>query len=165
MERTFHMLLYRAFHAERNYLRPCLEDIGLEVGQPKLLAYLSADGPCSQRRLAAYFDVDSAAVSRMLDSLERKGFITRRADEKSRRSNLVEITEKGLLAYEEWKRHCRETEEIMLQGFEGGEREKFAEYLRRAYENLQSRGAGKKAAGDSAVSKAAEEGGEAPCGI
>ena len=39
MERTFHMLLYRAFHAQRNYLRPCLGEAGLEVGQPKLLEY------------------------------------------------------------------------------------------------------------------------------
>ena len=118
MEKTFHMLLYRAFHAERNYLRPCLETIGLEVGQPKLLGYLSTNGSCSQKQLASYFDIDSAAVSRMLDSLEKKGFITRKTDERSRRSNLVEITEKGLQAHKEWRRHCRETEAIMLQGFD-----------------------------------------------
>lgn len=27
MERTFHMLLYRAFHAQRNYLRPCFGEL------------------------------------------------------------------------------------------------------------------------------------------
>ena len=41
MERTFHMLLYRAFHAQRSYLRPCLGEIGLVVGQPKLITYLA----------------------------------------------------------------------------------------------------------------------------
>ena len=63
MERTFHMLLYRAFHAQRHYLRPCLGEIGLEVGQPKLLTYLAGHEPCRQRELAEYFEVDSAAVS------------------------------------------------------------------------------------------------------
>ena len=29
MERTFHMLLYRAFHAQRNALRPVLGELGL----------------------------------------------------------------------------------------------------------------------------------------
>ncbi len=41
MKPTFHLLIYRVFHAQRNYLRPLLGEIGLEVGQPKLLAYLS----------------------------------------------------------------------------------------------------------------------------
>ena len=45
MERTFHMLLYRAFHAQRNQLRPCIGRIGLEVGQPKILTYLARMDP------------------------------------------------------------------------------------------------------------------------
>ena len=52
MERTFQMLLYRAFHAHRNRLQPCLRALGLGPGQPKLLSYLSAHGPCRQRELA-----------------------------------------------------------------------------------------------------------------
>ena len=43
MERMFHILLYRAFHAQRNYLRPCFQEIGLGAGQPKLLGYLSGE--------------------------------------------------------------------------------------------------------------------------
>ena len=72
MERTFHMLLYRAFHAQRNYLRPYLEEIGLGSGQPKILSYLSVQGPCHQKELAEYFEIDPAAVCRMLDSLEKE---------------------------------------------------------------------------------------------
>lgn len=71
MERTFHMLLYRAFHAQRNYLRPCFGRIGLGAGQPKLLVYLDSHGPCRQKELADYFEIDPAAVSRMMDTLER----------------------------------------------------------------------------------------------
>ena len=32
MERTFHMLLYRAFHAQRTYLWPSLNELGLGSG-------------------------------------------------------------------------------------------------------------------------------------
>ena len=42
MESSLHILLYRAFHAQRNYLRPSLQALGLGTGQPKLLAYLEA---------------------------------------------------------------------------------------------------------------------------
>lgn len=48
MEKTFHMLLYRAAHAERNYLRPYLAAIGLEVGQPKILGYLEPTAPAGK---------------------------------------------------------------------------------------------------------------------
>ena len=120
MERTFHMLLYRAFHAQRNQLRPCIGRIGLEVGQPKILTYLAKNGPCPQKQLADYFEVDSAAVSRMLDSLEKGGFITRRLSAHSRRSNLVELTEKGRQACDAWQQCC----------------EAVAGYLSRAYQNL-----------------------------
>ena len=93
MERTFHMLLYRAFHAQRNFLRPSLGELGLGPGQPKLLNYLMNRGPCRQRELADYFEIDPAAVCRMLDCLQKSGFVTRRADGQSRRRDVVELTE------------------------------------------------------------------------
>lgn len=54
MEHSFHMLLYRAFHAQRHYLRPSLREAGLEPGQPKLLEYLCRYGACPQRKLADF---------------------------------------------------------------------------------------------------------------
>ena len=138
MERTFHMLLYRAFHAQRKYLRRCMAEIGLGAGQPKLISYLAAHGPCRQREMADYFEVDPAAVSRMLEPLQKGGFVTRRTDEQSRRCDLVEITPKGRLANEAWQQRCREMESVMLRDFPPGERERFAAYLARAYQNLRA---------------------------
>lgn len=137
MEKTFHMLLYRAFHAERNHLRPYLGKIGLEIGQPKLLAYLDTNGPCKQSQLAEYFDVDSAAISRMLDSLEKGDYITRQPSEQSRRCNLVNLTAKGQKALQAWRSYCQETEDIMLCGFSPSEQRQFADFLFRAYQNLR----------------------------
>ena len=123
---------------QRNQLRPCIGRIGLEVGQPKILTYLAKNGPCPQKQLADYFEVDSAAVSRMLDSLEKGGFITRRLSAHSRRSNLVELTEKGRQACDAGQQCCGELEERMLRGFTPQEREAFAGYLSRAYQNLHA---------------------------
>ena len=85
MQQTFHILLYRAFHAQSSVLRPCLTKLGLGTGQPKILGYLSRNGASGQRQLADYYDVDPAAVCRMLDSLEKGGFVTRHPDEADKR--------------------------------------------------------------------------------
>ena len=136
MEHSLHILLYRAFHAQRNYLRPSLQELGLGSGQPKLLAYLAARGPCHQKQLADYFDVDPANISRMVDSLERGGFVIRRTDG---RRDLVEVTGRGREASVLWQERCRQMEEVLLQGFTPEERERFADYLFRAYQNIQQR--------------------------
>ena len=137
MEKTFYMLLYRAFHAQRNYLRPYIGDLGLEIGQPKILAYLAKRGACCQKDLADYFQIDSAAVSRMLVALEKNGFITKKTDEESRRSNSIELTDKGYAAQQKWRLRCRETEKTMLRGFSENDKTCFAEYLARVYQNFR----------------------------
>ena len=58
-------------------------------GQPKLIDYLSRCGPCSQKQLADYFEIDPAAVCRMLDALEKGGFVTRGVDRNDRRTCLL----------------------------------------------------------------------------
>lgn len=139
LERTFHMLLYRAFHAQRAFLRPKGAALGLGTGQPKLIAYLEQNGPCSQKHLAEYFEVDPAAVCRMLDTLEKGGFICRTADRADRRTGMVELTEKGREAALSWQGCCDALEERMLEGFSPEERRQFADYLTRAHRNLRKR--------------------------
>lgn len=138
MERTFHMLLYRAFHAQRSVLRPYLGELGLGTGQPKLLAYLSRNGASSQRQLADYFEIDPAAVCRMLDSLQKGGFITRQTSSQDKRRDRIELTPLGQQTHEAWERRCREMEEQMLRDFSPQERAQFADFLGRAYHNLKA---------------------------
>lgn len=138
MERTFHMLLYRAFHAQRNHLRPCLGQLGLGAGQPKLLGYLSRNGASSQRQLADYFEIDPAAVCRMLDNLQKGGFLTRETSAQDKRRDRIQLTPLGQETYQAWEACCHQTEEQMLRGFSPEEREQFADYLARAYRNLKA---------------------------
>lgn len=138
MEDTFHMLLYRAVHAQRNYLRSFLGESGLGSGQPKLLVYLEEQGPCSQRELAEYFAIDPAAVSRMLCTMEKGGFVARNTNQESRRSDCIELTERGVRFAKIWRENYRQMEGIMLKGFTMEERERFADYLLRAYQNFRT---------------------------
>ena len=140
MERTFHMLLYRAFHAQRNALRPHLGELGLGAGLPKILGYLIQNGSSRQRQLAEYCEVDPAAISGMLDSMQKGGFVLRQGDEQNRRCEQIVVTERGREAYGAWQGYCREMEEQMLTGFSDQERAQFADYLSRAYRNLKEGG-------------------------
>ena len=131
----FHMRLMRAFHAQRTYLRPRVDELGLGPGQAKLLVYLSVHGQSSQRDLATFFECDPGAVSRMLDALERAGFVTS-APGHDRRTKLAELTEAGRAAAHAWDEVCAAEQEVMLAGFSPEERATFTDLLGRARANL-----------------------------
>ena len=137
MEQTLHMLLYRAFHAQRGELRPSLNRLGLGTGQPRILGYLMRNGAASQKELADYSEVDPSAISRMLESMQKGGFITRKASENDKRSGVVDITELGRKAYAEWRNDCDIVEERMLKGFNDEEKAELMKFLRRIYSNLK----------------------------
>ena len=94
MNYPLHTLLSRTGHAQQNYLRPYLSQLGLSPGQPKVLRCLYSEGVLSQRALADYCEVDPAAICRTLDILERNGFIVRRPSRTDRRTGEVSLTER-----------------------------------------------------------------------
>ena len=68
--------------------------------------------------------------------LERGGFVARRTDG---RRDLVEVTARGRDASAVWQARCRQMEAVLLQGFTPEERERFADYLVRAYQNIHGK--------------------------
>ena len=137
MENGFYLMLYRVFHAQRHYLRPKAAKIGLGTGQPKILSYLSQNGCGSQREIADYFEIDPAAVCRMIDLMQKSGMISIQTDDADRRSDIITLTPKGRRAGDYWKLSCDEAEKIMLQGFSDDEKRQFADFLVRSYRNLR----------------------------
>ena len=136
----YRSLLYRAAHAQRQLLHPFMATIGLGTGQPKLLTYLAHFGSCSPRELAAYYELDPAGVSRMLDTLERKGFVKIEQNAEDRRAKVVALTPEGERVSHAWDAACREEASAMLEGFSTDERAAFADYLARAHRNLKGYG-------------------------
>ena len=138
-EDDFHLRLYRAFHAQRTFLRAGHRQTGLGAGQPKLLAYIARHPACTQRELAAYYDLDAAGVSRMLDGLERSGSITVAPDPADRRAQHQRATPAGERSLVIWQGHCEQLEREMLAGFSPEERAAFAGFLERVYLNLRGK--------------------------
>lgn len=130
-----HMLLYRAYHAQTNYLRPRMAQLGLGPGQPKLLAYLAVHGTSTQHEMATFFEVDDAAISRMLDLLRQAGLV-RTARGQDRRTKTVELTATGHGALAAWDSVCDNEQDVMLAGLSAEERATLAALLERVHENL-----------------------------
>ncbi|MCH3949227.1 MAG: MarR family transcriptional regulator [Olsenella sp.] len=120
-----HMLLYRAYHAQTNYLRPRMARLGLGPGQPKLLAYLAVHGTSTQHEMATFFEVDDAAISRMLDLLRQAGLV-RTARGEDRRTKTVELTVTGHGALAAWDNVCDEEQDAMLASLSAEERKTLA---------------------------------------
>ena len=139
VEYAIHTLLSRTAHVVQNYLRPYLSKLGLSPGQPKVLRCLMTRGPCSQRELADSCEVDPAAICRMLDSMERSGFLERRPSPTDRRMGEVALTEKGRQALVDWDSQLEHLEDRMLQGFTDRERAQLVDFLARAYRNVGGR--------------------------
>lgn len=132
----FHMAIVKAFHAQKNKIRPGMAKTGLSCGQPKVLRHLSKHNNCMQKDIASAFDIEPATVSQILNNMAEKGLIKRSAPLERKRAECISITEKGMESYKKWQKICDEVVEISLKGFTQKEREQFIDYLSRMYENL-----------------------------
>ena len=67
------------------------EGLGLTPALSRLLFYVNQRPGCSQAELASFLDVTSVTVGRMIDRLERSGFVRRRADSHDRRAFRIHL--------------------------------------------------------------------------
>ncbi len=139
-----HMALVRALQAQKALLKPFRSTLGLTTGQPRVISYLAVMGSATQREIADYLSMDPAQVCRILDALEKNGFVTTSANPADRRTKKTELTEAGQACVRPWDERCHEVDEAMLAGFSATEREQFMDYLERARVNLVAKRAEEK---------------------
>jgi DNA-binding MarR family transcriptional regulator len=72
-----------------------LVDLDSSVSQVKMLFLLEDGGEHSVKEIATALELSLPAVSRAIDGLVEKGFVTRRESTEDRRSRIVALTELG----------------------------------------------------------------------
>lgn len=130
-----HMSISRAFHTMNNATRRCARSLGLGQGQPRILSYIAVHGVSTQREIARFYSIDPSAVSRLLDPLERGGFLTS-VPGRDRRTRALDITEKGKSALAAWEQECRRVDRIMFRGFSPEEETALKDMLERVRKNM-----------------------------
>ena len=92
-------------------------------------------GVSTQREIARFYSIDPSAVSRLLDPLEREGFLTS-VPGRDRRTRALDITEKGRHALAAWEDECRRVDRIMFRGFTSEEEATLRDMLERVRKNM-----------------------------
>lgn len=77
-------------------MNQALDPLGLTVQSFAIVMVLMENDGLSQKQIGQRFSAPAYAISRAIDSLERDGFLERRTDPASRRSNTVHATQKAM---------------------------------------------------------------------
>jgi MarR family transcriptional regulator, 2-MHQ and catechol-resistance regulon repressor len=109
--------------------RICCHD--LSVTQCHALDALVAEGPLSLNDLAARLYLDKSTTSRVIDALERKGYVHREPNPADRRALLLEPTEAGRRIQDVVRRDIVAEEKHLLADFEPAVRREMARLIRR----------------------------------
>jgi DNA-binding MarR family transcriptional regulator len=123
----------RLHHARAHTL---LEALGLYRGQPPMLHALWEQDGLTHGELAARLHVQPATMTRMVQRMEKAGFVERQADAADERVSRVYLTKPGRAVQAEVKQVWHTMEEETFGGFTAEERTLLRRLLLQMRENL-----------------------------
>ena len=104
-------------------------ELGLNLSEASLLAYVEEAGALTQTRLAERLGIGRAAMGSVIDSLEKRGLVERNPDPDDRRVWLVDLTASG----KEMVQQVTERDVVLRKELRAGisrdDRQKLAEVL------------------------------------
>ncbi|MFD2923784.1 MarR family winged helix-turn-helix transcriptional regulator [Halobacillus naozhouensis] len=83
---TKHRVYAYIRHLKKNDLTP---------NQYSILHFIEHNGPCSSIKLAEHMELKAATITYLVDSLEKRGLVSRTPNPQDRRSHHVTFTEEG----------------------------------------------------------------------
>lgn len=113
-----------------------LETINLYRGQPPVLHLLYQQEGMTQTELAERMQVTPATINKMLQRMEKNGFVERRPDPEDQRRSRVYLTEAGRAVQGQVRAIFRKIEVETFSGFSGEELSQLRAYLERIRNNL-----------------------------
>jgi DNA-binding MarR family transcriptional regulator len=128
-----HHMLRSARQIVNNNLRP----LNLSSAEGNILLHLLTQGKeLRQEDLVAQLDISKPAVSRALNSLEKKGFVTREPDPGDRRAHRVRLTDRALEISPAVEQAYNEMYALAVQGISQDELAEFLRLFNRISENF-----------------------------
>lgn len=126
-------LTYKAFVSA---LEGKLRHTGVSQAQFLALAHLIALGPLTQTELSDRLSITPATTARLVDRMERDGWVIRHTDANDGRVRRVELTKEAIKAWEEVSRAGRALLDQAYRGVHPSEIETVKRVLARVRRNL-----------------------------
>lgn len=115
-----------------------VRDLGLTRAQWLVLTRLYRRPGASQTELADMLEIDRASAGRMIDRMQKNGWVERRADSEDRRINRLYLTADARRAHAEMWAIAETTVDDALAPLSAAEREQFTRLAARVKGQLQS---------------------------
>ena len=115
-----------------------VRDIGLTRAQWLVLTRLYRRPGASQTELADMLEIDRASAGRMIDRMQKNGWVERRADSEDRRINRLYLTADARRAHKEMWTIAEDTVDDALAPLSAAERDQFTRLAARVKVQLQS---------------------------
>lgn len=131
------LLFAQICRLKHSRVRTLLEALGLYEGQPALLRSLWEEEGLTHTELARRLHVRPATVTKMIQRMERSGFVERRPDPADQRLSRVYLTRSGCSVQEAVRQVWRTLESEAFSGFSGEERAQLQNFFRQIRENLR----------------------------
>lgn len=122
-----------------------VRDIGLTRAQWLVLTRLYRRPGASQTELAEMLEMDRASVGRVIDRMQKGGWVERRADNGDRRINRLYLTGEARRAHTAMWQVAEATVDDALAPLSAGEREQLTSLTARVKERLQALAGGAEA--------------------
>jgi DNA-binding MarR family transcriptional regulator len=131
VDKRIFFLIVKAEQAVTSYFRQELIKSGLKItpGQSGALFLLEKKSPRNMSELSGELEMDNSAVTRIVDRLEKGGFVKRELNINDRREFLVTITDSGLKEIRGAKSVVNKLNKKMEKNFSSAELDQFRHVL------------------------------------
>lgn len=113
-----------------------LEGSGVSPAQFRVLAHLMANEPLAQSELADLLSITAPSAVKLIDRMERDGWVRREADSKDRRIKRILPTPRAAELWDELSGHSRALLEQAYAGIEPAEIKQVKDILSHVRRNL-----------------------------
>jgi MarR family transcriptional regulator for hemolysin len=128
---------HNMIRSARQIINKDLRPLGLSSAEGNILLHLFTRGmEMGQEQLVEQLDVSKPAISRTLNSLETKGYVTRRRDPDDNRAHRVQLTDKALEIGSAVEQVYNHVYTLAVQGISQEEVDYFVNLFSRMSENF-----------------------------
>ena len=115
-----------------------LKPFGLTMSSWYVLHRVSDAGKIPQKKLQEGLGIESGSTAIIVDELVRKGWLARTPDERDRRANNLELTQKGLARWKSVPDIVSQVNKGMMRSVTEEEEARAVAILKKCWENLST---------------------------